>query len=162
MLEGIHGLTVELFAVPGKVALWLEDRDAGADLGTAEGDTVGLKVSEPATAQFFYFVPSCARVDGRLADRLRGALLVLFDGTLFADDELIVGGLLHKTGARMGHISMSGSEGSLVALHSLDIARRIFIHINNSNPVLRADSAERALVEAAGWEIAEDGMEIRL
>jgi pyrroloquinoline quinone biosynthesis protein B len=75
---------------------------------------------------------------------------------------MIAGGLSAKTGTRMGHISMSGPGGSLAALGSLGISRRIFLHINNSNPVLRRESPERAMVEAAGWEIAEDGMEIEL
>jgi pyrroloquinoline quinone biosynthesis protein B len=160
--ESLDGLGIEPFAVSGKVALWLEDHQAGPDLGTAEGDTIGLKVSELATGRFFYFIPCCARVDRPLADRLQGAPLVLFDGTLFRDDEMIASGLSHKTGRRMGHISMSGRDGSLAALGHLGIGRRIFLHINNSNPVLRPDSPERATVVAAGWEIAEDGMEIRL
>jgi pyrroloquinoline quinone biosynthesis protein B len=159
---GLDGLRIEPFAVPGKVALWLEDREAGPDLGTAEGDTIGLKVSESETGRFFYFIPSCAQVDRRLADRLWGAPLVLFDGTLFSDDEMIAGGLSAKTGTRMGHISMSGPQGSLAALESLGIGRRIFLHINNSNPVLRRESPERMMVETAGWEVAEDGMEIEL
>jgi pyrroloquinoline quinone biosynthesis protein B len=160
--NGLDGLGVEPFAVPGKVALWLEDHQAGPGFGTAEGDTIGLKVSELATGRFFYFVPCCASVDRPLADRLSAAPLVLFDGTLFRDDEMIASGLSKKTGGRMGHVSMSGPEGSLAALGNLRIGRRIFLHINNSNPVLQPGSAERATVEAAGWEIAEDGMEIQL
>ena len=161
-LEDIRGLAVELFAVPGKVALWLEDPRSGPSLGTTEGDTLGIRVSEPATGQFFYFIPCCAHVDSRLSQRLMGAPLVLFDGTLFSDDEMIASHLSSKTGTRMGHISMSGRAGSLAALNTLGIARRVYIHINNSNPVLPPDSEERVSVEAAGWEIAEDGVEIRL
>jgi pyrroloquinoline quinone biosynthesis protein B len=62
----------------------------------------------------------------------------------------------------MGHISMSGPEGTLAAFRQLGVKRRIFVHINNSNPVLREDSPERRAVEDAGWEVAFDGMEIRL
>jgi pyrroloquinoline quinone biosynthesis protein B len=62
----------------------------------------------------------------------------------------------------MGHISMSGPEGAIEALADADIRRKIFIHINNTNPVLIADSPERAAVESAGWDVAYDGMEIRL
>ena len=87
---------------------------------------------------------------------------VLFDGTLYDDDEMLRQGLSQKTGRRMGHISMSGPDGSIAALRDLDIGRRIFVHINNSNPVLDEASPERAAVEAAGWEIAYDGMEIAL
>ncbi len=94
--------------------------------------------------------------------RLRNAALVLFDGTLYTDDEMIAQGLSSKTGRRMGHISMSGPEGSIAALANLDVKRKVFVHINNSNPVLREDSSERRAVEQAGWEVAHDGMEIRL
>ena len=156
------GLTVEAFPVPGKVALYLEDPTAGHTLGTREGDTIGLKISEPATGAAFFHVPGCAAVDDTLAKRLRGAALVLFDGTLYGDDEMIAQGLSAKTGRRMGHISISGREGSLAAFRALDARRRMFVHINNSNPVLRADSVERAEVERAGWEVAFDGLEISL
>jgi len=70
--------------------------------------------------------------------------------------------LSHKTGLRMGHMSMSGSRGSMAAFAALGVERRIYVHINNSNPVLRDDSPERADVERAGWEVGYDGMEIRL
>ena len=97
-----------------------------------------------------------------LAARLAGAELVMFDGTLWHENEMIEQGLLGKTGTRMGHINMSGADGSIEAFSKLDVARKIFVHINNSNPVLNAFSPERAEAEAAGWEIGEDGMEIAL
>jgi pyrroloquinoline quinone biosynthesis protein B len=156
------GLTLEAFPVPGKVALYLEDSSAGPGFGTREGDTVGVRVSDPATGAAFLYIPGCAAIDGALADRLHGAPLVLLDGTLYRDDEMIAQGLSSKTGQRMGHISMSGPEGAMAALRSLNVERRIFVHINNSNPVLREDSPERREVERAGWEVAFDGMEIRL
>ena len=105
------GLTVMPFAVPGKVALYLEDETAGADFGTVAEDTVGLEVVDGAGARAFY-LPACARLTSELRGRLEGASLVLFDGTLWADDELVRQGGMPKTGARMGHMSMSGPEGS--------------------------------------------------
>lgn len=156
------GLDVEAFSVPGKIALYLEDQAAGPNLGTREGDTIGLAVTEQATGQRLYFIPSCATVDAPLAARLKGASLVLFDGTLFTDDELIKQGLTDKTGQRMGHISISGPQGSLAALRSLDVARKVYIHLNTSNPALIDTSPERAEIARAGWEVAFDGMEIRL
>jgi pyrroloquinoline quinone biosynthesis protein B len=156
------GLTLEAFPVPGKVALYLEDASAGPGLGTREGDTIGLRISEPASGASFFYVPGCAAVDAALATRLRGAPLVLFDGTLYDDEEMIAQGLSSKTGRRMGHISMSGAEGTIAAFRGLGVKRRIFVHINNSNPALREDSPERRAVERAGWEVAVDGMEIRL
>jgi pyrroloquinoline quinone biosynthesis protein B len=156
------GLTVEAFDVPGKIALYLEDWSEGPRLGTRLGDTIGLKVSDEARGQSFYYIPGCAGLDEDLAARIRGASTVFFDGTLYRDDEMIDQGLLDKTGPRMGHISMSGPAGSIAAFRPLGVGRKVFVHINNSNPVLDERSSERAAVEAAGWEVGYDGMEIRL
>ena len=153
------GLTLEAFAVPGKVPLFAE-RD-GADPGRAdEGETIGLAIA--AGGERLFFIPGCAAMTADLAARLRGAACVLFDGTLFTDDEMLRAGAGPKTGARMGHMSIAGPGGTLAAFAALAVRRRIFIHINNTNPILLADSPERAQVAAAGWEVAEDGMEIRL
>lgn len=159
---GPVGLEVEAFPVPGKVPLYLEDAEAGADFGTQEGDTVGVKVTEMGSGRYFFYVAGCARLDAAARARLAGAPLVFFDGTLYTNDEMIVQGLLNKTGERMGHMNMSGANGTIAAFADLGVGRKIFIHINNSNPVLREDSPERAAVEAAGWEVAYDGMAIRV
>jgi len=156
------GLTVEAFAVPGKIALYLEDAAAGKDLGTHEGDTIGLKVTDTAAKTSFFYIPGCAAIDERLAKHLKGASVVFFDGTLFTDDEMIEQGLLDKTGARMGHISMSGPAGSISAFSQLEVGRLIYVHINNSNPALDENSAARKSIEGAGWEVGYDGLEVRL
>jgi pyrroloquinoline quinone biosynthesis protein B len=154
----VAGLTVLAFAVPGKVALYLE---RGEPVIGGEGeDTIGLEVR--AGGKRFYFVPGCARLTDGLAARLAGAPLIFFDGTLWTDDEMVRSGTGAKTGARMGHISVSGPDGSLAALASLDVGRKVYIHINNTNPMLLDDSPERAVVLRAGWEVAHDGMEVRL
>jgi pyrroloquinoline quinone biosynthesis protein B len=160
--SGAIGIEVEAFAVPGKIALYLEDEKVGGDFGTQEGDTVGLKVTETGTGRQFYYVPGCAKLDERLRARLKGAPLVFFDGTLYTNDEMIVQGLLNKTGERMGHMNMSGPDGTIASFAGLDVERKVFIHINNSNPVLREDSPERAAVTGAGWDVAYDGMEVVL
>ncbi len=156
------GLEVETFAVPGKVALYLEDASVGENFGTQAGDTVGLMIRETATGRHFFYIPGCAAMPDDLAQRLTGAPLILFDGTLFENEEMISRSEGIKTGNRMGHMSMSGPEGTLAAFENLGVERRIFIHINNTNPVLLDDSDERATVEAAGWEVSWDGMEIEL
>lgn len=156
------GLDVEAFAVPGKIALYLEDRAAGGNFGSKEGDTIGLKISARGSGKAFFYIPGCAEVDQELADRIRGAEVVFFDGTLFTDTEMLDQGLLPKTGKRMGHISISGPDGSIAAFEKLDVKRRIFIHINNSNPVLDESSDARKTVDSAGWEVGYDGMEVRL
>jgi pyrroloquinoline quinone biosynthesis protein B len=155
------GLRVTAFAVPGKVALWREDA-SDASLGTRQGDTIGLEVSAGSAAESMFYIPGCAAMTEALAARLRGAALVFFDGTLWRDDEMIAQGVGTKTGRRMGHMSCSGVDGSMAAFDSLNVSRRIFIHINNTNPLLLPGSAERAEAGARGWEVACDGMEIRL
>jgi pyrroloquinoline quinone biosynthesis protein B len=152
------GLTVEAFAVPGKVPLF---REAGEDPGRADdGETIGLRVAAGGRALFF--IPGCAAMVPALAARLKGADCVLFDGTLWRDDEMIRAGAGPKTGGRMGHMSIDGPHGVLAAFDGLGVRRRILIHLNNTNPVLLADSPERAAATAAGWYVAEDGMEIRV
>jgi pyrroloquinoline quinone biosynthesis protein B len=145
------GLEVEAFMVAGKTTRT-----------GAQGDTIGLCVRELSSGASFFYIPSCASIDAALARRLETASLLLFDGTLYTDDELVAQGLAQKTGQDMGHISMSGPRGAIAALAELSIKRRVFIHINNSNPVLNENSPERMAVKQAGWEVAFDGMELRL
>jgi pyrroloquinoline quinone biosynthesis protein B len=152
------GLTVEPFAVPGKVPLYRESGEV--ETGTESGLTIGLRISTDETE--FFYVPGCAEINTALSARLKNVPLVLFDGTLWRDDEMIRQGIGAKTGRRMGHVSMSGSDGAIARLSGLGIGRKVFIHINNSNPVIIEDSPERREAEAAGWEIAYDGMEISL
>ncbi len=153
------GLTVEIFAVPGKVPLYLEEREGTPPIVLGE-DTVGVAISD-AHSRLFY-IPGCATMIEAVSSRLRGADLVLFDGTLWRDDEMIRLGLSNKSGRRMGHMSLTGPEGTVAAFAGLNVKRKILVHINNSNPVLLADSSERATLEAAGWEVGHDGMRLAL
>jgi pyrroloquinoline quinone biosynthesis protein B len=155
MLPG--GLEAELFAVPGKVPLYLERE--GAALTADPEDNVGIEIR--AGGARLAFVPGAAEVTPALKARLAAADVVLFDGTLFTDDEMIRSRTGSKTGRRMGHMPIDGPDGSLAALDGL-AGRRIYVHINNTNPVLVAGSPERKTVEAAGWDVAEDGLEIVL
>jgi pyrroloquinoline quinone biosynthesis protein B len=150
------GLTVELFTVPGKVPLYLEETDAPAITETE--NTVGAVVSDGASRLFF--IPGCAAMTPGLAERLSGADVVFFDGTLWRDDEMIRAGLGPKTGLRMGHMSVDGPVGTMAVFEDVRVRRKVLIHINNSNPMLLADSPEGATVVARGWEVAFDGMEI--
>ena len=152
------GLKVTPFSVPGKVPLYLEA--ARVEIGTEGEETLGLEISDGAKT--FFYIPGCAEVTPRVQQRLRNASLVFFDGTTFADDEMVRLGLSTKTAWRMGHVAMSGENGSIRRLSDLGIGRKIYVHINNTNPVLIEDSPERAKVEAAVWEVSYDGMEVRL
>jgi pyrroloquinoline quinone biosynthesis protein B len=155
------GIEVLPFAVSGKSAWYLEGKahPAGDD---GAGDTLGLRIGDKATGKYFYFLAACAEVTDDLKARLAGAPLIFFDGTVWRDDELIAAGLGNKTGQGMGHIAMSGEHGAIKALAGLDIGQKMFLHINNSNPALLRDSAERKTAERAGWQIPADGTEIVL
>jgi pyrroloquinoline quinone biosynthesis protein B len=155
------GIEIVPFAVPGKGAWYLEGKahPAGDD---AAGDTLGLRIGDKASGKHLYFLAACAQVTPELKARLAGASLIFFDGTVWRDDELIAAGLGAKTGQAMGHIAMSGNNGAIAALADLGIERKIFLHINNSNPALLGDSAERKAAERAGWQIPADGTEITL
>jgi pyrroloquinoline quinone biosynthesis protein B len=156
---GRCGLAIELFAVAGKVPLFLE-RPGEAPAVAEDGNTVGACISDGHKRMFF--IPACAAMTPRLARRLRAADLVCFDGTLWRDDEMIEAGLGAKSGLRMGHMSLSGPGGTLAAFAGLEVRRKVLIHINNSNPVLLDDSPEHAEVRAWGWEVGYDGMRIAL
>ena len=155
------GIEILPFEVPGKGAWYLEGKAHPAgDSGV--GDTLGLRILDKASGKYLYFLAACARVTDDLKSRLKGAALVFFDGTVWRDDELIAAGLGNKTGQGMGHISMSGEHGAIASLEGLDIGRKVFLHINNSNPALLSGSDERKELEQAGWQIPADGMEITL
>ncbi len=149
------GLDAELFAVPGKVALYLEGDDPA--LAAETGANVGVELV--CGARRLVYIPGAAGMTAALRARLARADVVLFDGTLFVDDEMISTGTGSKTGRRMGHMPVD--DGTLAALAGLP-GRCILTHINNTNPILIEDSVERRKVEDAGIEIAEDGMEIVL
>jgi pyrroloquinoline quinone biosynthesis protein B len=152
-----HGIAAELFIVPGKVPLYLEGDDP--DTASESAANVGIEIFG-GTARLA-FVPGAAAITPAVMQRLARADVVFFDGTLFRDDEMIASGTGTKTGRRMGHMPLDGPDGSLAALAGLR-ARRILVHINNTNPILIEGSPERGRVVAAGWEIAEDGLEIKL
>ena len=155
MLAG--GIEASLFMVPGKVPLYLEGVKAALD--DESPTNVGIELSRDGARPVF--VPGAAAVTPSMRERFARAAALLFDGTLFTDDEMLRTRTGEKTGRRMGHIPIDGTDGTLQALQDVT-AQRIFIHINNTNPMLIADSPERAKVEAAGWQVAEDGMEIVL
>ncbi|MER8979351.1 pyrroloquinoline quinone biosynthesis protein PqqB [Mesorhizobium sp. M0870] len=155
------GVMIEPFPVPGKIALYLEDRDRpDANFSSDAGDTIGVRIAGIGSRGSVFYIPGCARIDARLRARLTDAACLLFDGTVYTDDEMIVAGVGQKTGARMGHLAISGELGSIAGLADVKVSRRVFVHINNTNPILDENSAEHAAVKAAGWEIANDGMEM--
>jgi pyrroloquinoline quinone biosynthesis protein B len=156
--EPIPGLKVTLFAVPGKVPLWLEG--AEVEIGAETETTVGAMIE--SGGKRLAYVPGCALVNDDVRRRLEGVDALLFDGTVLYDDDMIRAGVGTKTGWRMGHVPMRGENGAIEALAGVGIGQRVFVHINNTNPVLVEGSAERADVEAAGWTVAHDGLTLDL
>jgi pyrroloquinoline quinone biosynthesis protein B len=154
---GPTGLSVEAVAVPGKPALHLEGR-----LPPDPEDNVGFRLRESTTGRVLAYFSGVGRLSRPVTDAMDGTDCVFFDGTFWTNDELPSAGLGEKRADQMAHLPTGGPDGSLAALTSLRAERKILIHVNNTNPVLREDSKERAEVEAAGWEIAYDGMEITL
>jgi pyrroloquinoline quinone biosynthesis protein B len=152
------GLEIELFDVPGKVALYLETGSSPQELAGKAGDTVGVEIR--SNGNRLVYIPGCAGMTDGLRQRLAGASTVLFDGTLWRDDEMVRASLGPKTGQRMGHMSVSGPDGTVAAFRDIPVARKILVHINNSNPILLDDSPERRALGVEGWEVAHDGMEV--
>ncbi|WMT87760.1 pyrroloquinoline quinone biosynthesis protein PqqB [Pelagibacterium sp. 26DY04] len=148
------GLDILPFAAPGKTALFLEDEEE-----SDPGDTIGLKITDLSTGRSVVFLPACAQLTDDVLDLTDGTDAVFFDGTLWRDDELLAQGLGKKTGQRMGHMSM---QDVIPTLADMRIGQKFFFHINNSNPAWRTDSEERKKIEAAGWTIPAEGMEITL
>ena len=154
----VPGLKATLFPVPGKVPLYLEEEHVQTDLVGEQTVGVALR-TQGKTA---YYIPGCAALTSELRTRLEGADLLFFDGTLWKDDEMVRAGLGQKTGKRMGHMSMSGPDGSIAGFADMQIGRKVFVHLNNTNPVLRPNSTENAKAQSKGWTIGQDGMEISL
>ena len=151
------GLAVTPLPVPGKPPIHLEHRAP-----PAPEDNIGVRVREQATGRVLAYCSAAATVTDDMRRALDGADAVFFDGTFWSSDELPALGLGPKRAEALAHLPVGGPEGSLARLAGLRARRRVYIHINNTNPMLRDDSAERAQVDAAGWEIAGDGMEVRL
>jgi pyrroloquinoline quinone biosynthesis protein B len=155
--DGIDtGLVVTAVAVPGKPPVHL----AGLRTSHHE-DNVLLRIDDAGPATLVY-APGVGAVTGAVLRALADAACVFFDGTFWSADELVRDGLADKTAAEMAHVPVGGAGGSLEALAQVASPRRFFIHLNNTQPLLRDDAPERALVRARGWDVAEDGMEIAL
>ncbi len=152
----LPGVTARLIAVPGKVPLYLEGETVETDMVGEQ--TVAVELRHEG-ARVLY-VPGCATLPEALTARLAGADALLLDGTLWSDDEMIRAGLGHKTGRRMGHMPVGGPDGSIAALAEVPLGRRIFVHMNNSNPLVDPASPESAEARAAGWEVAHDGLRL--
>jgi pyrroloquinoline quinone biosynthesis protein B len=152
------GIEIEAFEVPGKVPLYRES-EAGHAV-SRDGNTVGLHVRNGGKT--LSYVPGCGDIDKQVVSDLASTDALFFDGTLYDDNEMIASGTGQKTGRRMGHVPVSGEDGSIAQLALTGAPARYFVHMNNTNPLLIEGSPQRLMAETKGWTISHDGMEIEL
>jgi pyrroloquinoline quinone biosynthesis protein B len=135
-----------------------------ARFGTGEGaeSVVGYRITDGHTGRVLVYLPGAQELTASVRAQLEGCACLLFDGTCWQDDELIRLGIAGKTSREMGHLPIGGADGSLEQLAPLPIERKIYIHINNTNPILLEDAPERRIVEEHGLEVAADGLELEI
>jgi pyrroloquinoline quinone biosynthesis protein B len=150
-------LRVTAVAAPGKRPLHLE-----ATRTASPEDNVGLVIRDEASSARLAYFSGVAGPSPEIERAAVGAGALFFDGTFWSSDELIAAGLGSRRAEEMAHWPVGGPEGSLGFLSRARATRRILIHVNNTNPVLREDGLERRALAAAGVEVAEDGLELAL
>jgi pyrroloquinoline quinone biosynthesis protein B len=153
--KSASGLLCEAIEVGGKVP-----RFAKAQAMPGPGVVVGFRIVDQQTGGRLVFLPDVSRLNEALLAQVCECDILLFDGTFWSETEMSERGVGAGTASSMGHLPISGPGGSLELLAAVNAAHKIFIHINNTNPILFRDSRERAQVEAAGWSVGSDGMEL--
>ena len=135
-----------------------------ARFGTGEGgeSVVGYRITDARTGRALVYLPGAQQLTASVRKQLQDCACLLFDGTCWQDDELVELGIANKTSREMGHLPIGDADGSLKQLARLPIERKIYIHINNTNPILIEDSPERRSVEEHGLEVAVDGLELEI
>lgn len=158
------GARLEALSLPGSFPGFV-NASRSSQLNSADavvGFLLSPQPSANSTGKTLAFLPGVACVSDALRERLQACDVILFDGTFWSDQEPLRIPGVSRTARQMGHQPLSGHGGSLEVLASLQRPRKIFIHINNTNPILNEESLEHRMVREAGWELASDGMEITL
>ena len=157
-VPGVPGLSLRALPLSSKAAPYSPHRDS-----PVAGDNIGLVVTDRAKGTTLFYAPGLGEITPPVFDAMCQADAVMVDGTFWTDDEMITLGFSRKTARSIGHLPQSGAGGMVEWLAKLPApTRRLLIHINNTNPILDDDSAERALLTHAGIEVCEDRMEITL
>lgn len=151
------GLLYSAFPLAGR-----PPRYHGGETVPDDVHSVGYRFVDEATGGRLVFAPDVAALDEAAMCQLQDADAVLVDGTFWQDDELPAAGLGTGTAASMGHLPVGGPGGSLERLCSIRAQHKIYLHINNTNPILVDGSPERIAVEEAGWVVGHDGLEFSL
>lgn len=149
------GLSCRAFDVP-------TTKRARFGAGVDHGRVVGYRLTDERSGGTLVYLPGVASLTPALRVEIEGCECLLIDGTCWRDDELVRLGLAGKTSREMGHLPIDGPDGSLAQLPSLGVGRTIFVHMNNTNPILLEDAPERRVVEESGMEVAMDGLEVRV
>ncbi len=156
-IEGAPGVDFRAVPLTSKAPPYSPHRQA-----SRAGDNVGIVMRDEASGRTLFYAPGLGAIDASLRALFAQADCLLVDGTFWTEDELLRLQVSTKHAQDMGHLPLSGAGGMLEALAACPRARKVLIHINNTNPILDEDSPERALLTAAGIEVAHDGMEISL
>ncbi len=127
-----------------------------------EGDNIGVIIEQISTGKKVFYSPGLGEIEPHVIDALQNVDCLLVDGTFWTDDEMVTQNISHKRAREIGHLPQSGAGGMIEVLNNVSKARKILIHINNTNPILDNDSPERKILEDAGIEVAYDGLEIDL
>ena len=126
------------------------------------GDNIGVVIEQVSTGKQLYYAPGLGEIEAHVLAAMQAADALLVDGTFWQHDEMGQAGICEKLALDMGHLPQSGPGGMLETLEGVRAARKVLIHINNTNPILDEDSPQRKILDAAGVEVASDGMEIEL
>jgi pyrroloquinoline quinone biosynthesis protein B len=153
------GISCQAFSLADRYPLYVSPEQAAA-LRSEEAE-LGLLLTADTGGRLAY-LPAVPAINDRLLQLLETADLLLFDGTFWSDDELIQVQGSGATAREMGHVPVSGADGSLRALSGLRRPRKIFVHVNNTNPMLDESGPEYRELQSAGWELAEDGWQLTL
>jgi pyrroloquinoline quinone biosynthesis protein B len=151
------GLRYHAFFVPGKVPRYVQPAPP-----SAAGAALAYRLSNARGGRSLLYLPCVRQIDDTVMTAIAGADVVLFDGSFWSDDEMMRRGVGTATAQAMGHLPIDGPDGSLMALRDLSASRKIYTHINNTNPILDEDSAERRALTDTRWEVASDGLELEL
>ena len=156
-IPGADGLTFSAFPLKSKAPPYSPHRD-----NPHEGDNIGMRISDNRSGRSVFYAPGLREIEPHLKPPLESADAVLVDGTFWTDEEMISMGISKKSARSIGHLPQSGAGGMIEVLTPLKASKKVLIHINNTNPILNEDSAERATLNAAGIEVAYDGMEFEV
>jgi pyrroloquinoline quinone biosynthesis protein B len=151
-----RGLSIAALFVAGKRPTYVK-----TSFDNIEGSTLAYIISDGGGKSSILYVPAIKAISDELVTAASRCHCIFFDGSFWSDDEMARRGVGTRTASAMGHVPIDGPEGSLARLSHLD-ARKVYTHVNNTNPILDETSPERRAIEQAGWEVAEDGMDFVL